>query len=146
MKALSFPLLVITLFMCLTKTINAQWIVNTAGGNNFTQTDASVDIESVGVGDFATAGVNPRAAFNVNTNFLGGLPNTPFYGSFGEVFRTDAPDRDDLGDIYSFWRMFTGGPGLEVEHLAIFNSDSWNILPSPYNDMNFRATSGNMFL
>jgi hypothetical protein len=42
--------------------------------------------------------------------------------------------------------MFTGGPGLEVEHLAVFNSDSWNILPSQYNDMNFRATSGNMFL
>ncbi|MBK8415027.1 MAG: hypothetical protein IPL22_11410 [Bacteroidetes bacterium] len=45
---------------------------------------------------------------------------------------------------FSFWRMFYWW--APVEHLAIFNSDSWNILPSPYNDMNFRATSGNMFL
>jgi hypothetical protein len=124
----------------------AQWNIQPSVFNNFGQTDPGVAIESIGVGDFQGFADIPASALHINTNYLQGLPRPITYANFGEVFRTDAPDRDELGDIYSFWRMFTGGPGLEVEHLAIFNSDSWSILPSPYNDMNFRATSGNMFL
>jgi hypothetical protein len=73
------------------------------GLNQFSQTDPSLSTESIVVGDFSGAGLFPSAAMHVNTNYLNGL-NTipPSYGSFGEVFRTDAPDRDDLGDIYSF--------------------------------------------
>ncbi|MBL0342139.1 MAG: tail fiber domain-containing protein [Bacteroidetes bacterium] len=74
------------------------------------------------------------------------MPFTPTYATFGEVFRTDAPDFDATGAIFSFWRMWTGPPDNALEHLAIFNSDSWSIIPSPFNDINFRATSGNMFL
>ncbi|MBK8873189.1 MAG: hypothetical protein IPN13_04410 [Bacteroidetes bacterium] len=62
---------------------------------------------------------------HVNTNYLNGH-NTipPSYNNFGEVFLTDAPDRQDDGDIYSFWRMFTGAKKLEVGHLAIFKSET----------------------
>ncbi len=41
--------------------------------------------------------------------------------------------------------MYTGAQPSDVEHLAIFNSHSWSLIPSPYNDINFRASSGNMF-
>ncbi|MBL7916569.1 MAG: hypothetical protein JNL49_16175 [Bacteroidia bacterium] len=128
-----------------TSTTIAQWTIQPALFNNFGQTDPANLIESVGIGDFQGFSNIPLSALHVNTNYLQGLPNGISYTNFGEVFRTGAPDRNDFGDIYSFWRMFSGGQNQEVEHLAIFNSDSWNILPSPYNDINFRASSGNMF-
>ncbi|MBP9083642.1 MAG: hypothetical protein KBH11_11245 [Bacteroidia bacterium] len=95
------------------------------GLNQFSQTDPSLSTESIVVEDFSGAGLFPIAALHVNTNYLNGH-NTipPSYNNFGEVFLTDAPDRQDDGDIYSFWRMFTGAKKLEVGHLAIFKSET----------------------
>jgi hypothetical protein len=100
--AKSFVLFVICL--CQFSITNAQLLNNPTGlGNNYSYTDPFSYIESIGLGDFPIFGFSPRAALNINTNLLNGV-NTlpPSYGNFGEVFRTDAPDRDDLGDIYSF--------------------------------------------
>ena len=124
---------------------HAQWNAQPAVSNSFGQTDPSVPVESIGIGDFSGFSEIPASALHVNTNYLQGIPGPISYANFGEVFRTGAPDRNDDGDIFSFWRMLTGGQGAEVEHLAIFNSHSWNYIPSFYNDMNIRATSGNLF-
>ncbi|MBL0341401.1 MAG: hypothetical protein IPP71_10925 [Bacteroidetes bacterium] len=68
----------------------------------------------------------------------------PTYATF-EVFRTDALILMRLG-LYLVFENVDRAQFNEVEHLAIFNSHSWSIIPSPFNDINFRATSGNMFL
>ncbi|MBL0342136.1 MAG: hypothetical protein IPP71_15195 [Bacteroidetes bacterium] len=140
---------IVLLFYLLKFTSSQAQLVNftSTSLNDYSQTDANKNTEAIVVGDFFGFGAIPQAALNVNTNYLGGLTNIPpSYGSFGEVFRTDAPDFDATGAIFSFWRMWTGPPDNALEHLAIFNSDSWSIIPSPFNDINFRATSGNMFL
>jgi hypothetical protein len=82
-----------------------QFLIYPSTGNNFTQTDQTSDIESVGIGDFANAGFYPASALHINTNYFTGLPNPISYSpaSFGEVFRTDCPN-----DLVTYWRMFRG--------------------------------------
>ena len=147
MKTITKSTVVVFIYLFTLTIANAQ-LVNfpSSVGNNYSQTDDNKDVEAIVVGDFNGAIQDPRAALNVNTNFLGGLvAQPPSYGSFGEVLRTDAPDRQDNVDIFSFWRLYTGSQTNEVEHLAIFNSHSWGIVPTYFNDINFRASSGNMF-
>ncbi len=58
--------------------VNAQ-LVNypSSVGNNYSQTDENKDVEAIVVGDFDGNFQDPKAALNVNTNYLGGLLTIP---------------------------------------------------------------------
>src|SRR6185436_18078785 len=94
--------IVIMAFCIMSNFVNAQWIVGPSF-NNFGQTDVGNNIESIGIGDFATPGLYPLSSLHINTNLLGYLLNPPTY-QLGEVFRTTAGIPDG-GDISTFWRM-----------------------------------------
>jgi hypothetical protein len=99
------------------------------GLNQFNQTHAGNNEESVGIGDFLGNGVVPLSALHINTNFFNTYPNLLSY-PLGEVFRTDCPQ-----DFPSYWRMHRGGRQYGMIYSPVLNS-----FLQPDNDFHIEAT------
>lgn len=92
-------------------------------------------IRSIGIGNGFTAANPPRAAFNINANFL--LVSTGF--PQGDVFRTDGP-----AAVTNAWRLYTGPtPGATQKgSLFVLGGSSDFQIQSPAGNLLLNSTGG----